>query len=179
MYNNEKKTINNLSIENSEKLNNAVIFRENSKFSLAINCLEEMQGKNLENPIISYNMALTYYSYGNYHLKKNNYILAVNCYQKAILFFDDNQNNFLTDIYIKLAHCFQNMKDYENMKLSHESLIKLENKPLISYCFLLYSKLCCADFNGRDELLNNIKEGLKMGSATITPFTSINSPSLK
>jgi len=173
MYNNEKKTINNLSIENSEKLNNAVIFRENSKFSLAINCLEEMQGKNLENPIISYNMALTYYSYGNYHLKKNNYILAVNCYQKAILFFDDNQNNFLTDIYIKLAHCFQNMKDYENMKVSHESLIKLENKPLISYGFLLYSKLCCADFNGRDELLNNIKEGLKIGSATITPFTSI------
>ena len=49
MYNNKKITINDLSIENSEKLNNAVIFRENSKFSLAINCLEEMQGKNLEN----------------------------------------------------------------------------------------------------------------------------------
>ena len=173
MYNNEKKIINNLSIENSEKLNNAIIFRENSKFSLAINCLEEIQCNNLKNPIIYYNMAITYYSYGNYHLTKNNYILAINCYKKAISFFDGNQNNFLTDIYIKLAHCYQNIKDYKNMKVSHESLTKLENKPLISYGFLLYSKLCCADFNGRDELLNNIKEGLKMGSATITPFTSI------
>ena len=54
MYNNKKITINDLSIENSEKLNNAIIFRENSKFSLAINCLEEMQGNNLENPIIYY-----------------------------------------------------------------------------------------------------------------------------
>ena len=93
MYNNEKKIINNLSIENSEKLNNAVIFRENNKFSLAINCLEEIQGNNLENPIISYNMALTYYSYGNYHLKKNNFVLAVNCYKKAILFFDLSLNS--------------------------------------------------------------------------------------
>ena len=77
MYNNEKKIINNLSIENSEKLNNAVIFRENSKFSLAINCLEEILGNNPENLIISYNMALTYYSYGNYHLKKKTILTNV------------------------------------------------------------------------------------------------------
>ena len=128
MYNNEKKIINNLSIENSEKLNNAVIFRENSKFSLAINCLEEILGNNPENLIISYNMALTYYSYGNYHLKKNNYILAINCYKKAVLFFDGNQNNFFIDIYIKLAHCYQNIKDYKNNPVWHAR--KLSSKDI-------------------------------------------------
>ena len=170
----EKKIIKSSSIEITEKLDNSVIFRENNKFSLAINCLEEIQDQNLDNPLIFYNMALTYYSYGNFSLKKNDYILAINCYKKAIIFFDEgDSNNVLADIYIKLAHCFQNLKDYKNMKISHESLTKLENKPLISYGLLLYSKLCCADFIGRDKLLNNIKKGLIQGFATITPFTSI------
>lgn len=171
---NKKNTLKNTSLEVQEKLENSIIFRENNKFSLALSCLAEIKENNKKNSKVSYNMALTYYSYGNFSLKKNDYTIAINCYENAILYLDENKsNNILVDIYIKLAHCFQNLKDFERMKNSHENLTNLKNKPVISLGLLMYSKLCCADFSGRDELLNNIEKGLKKGLATVTPFTSI------
>ena len=164
----------NTSLEIKEKLENSIIFREKNQFSLALNYLDEIKGLNYYNSIVVHNIGLTYYSYGNFSLKKNNYPLAINCYKNAITNFDkDINNNILSDIYIKLAHCFQNLKDYENMKKSHENLSDLKYKPIISLGLLMYSKLCCADFHGRSGLLNSIEGNLKKGMSSITPFTSI------
>ena len=59
------------------------------------------------------------------------------------------------------------------MKWSHQRLNSLEEKPPISNGLLLYSKLRCAEFNGRSSLINTIKDEVKKNNLAITPFTSI------
>ena len=149
-------------------------FRANNQFTLALKCLEDLNKRTNYNQDIIINMAITYYSYGNFALNNHNHILSINCLEKATFYLDKKKDSkILADIYIKLAHCYQIDNNIEMMKWSHQRLNSLEEKPPISNGLLLYSKLRCAEFNGRSSLINTIKDEVKQNNLAITPFTSI------
>ena len=57
------------------------------------------------------------------------------------------------------------------MKLYHEKIANLNPKPEFSDALLSYSKLCCADWEGLDEILDRTYKELKKNISSIRPFT--------
>ena len=105
-------------------------------------------------------------------MKKQNYLLAKSFYKKAESYFLLAKNDkFLSAIYINLSICYQHFKNYSAMKLYHEKIANLNPKPEFSDALLSYSKLCCADWEGLDEILDRAYKELKKNISSIRPFT--------
>ena len=76
----------------------------------------------------------------------------------------------MSAIYLNLSICYQHFKNYSAMKLCHEKIANLNPKPEFSDALLSYSKLCCADWEGLDEILNRAYKELKKNISSIRPL---------
>lgn len=145
---------------------------ENNKFNLAINILKDAEKKFNNIPEIFYNIAISNFLQAKEFFEKQNYLLAKSFYKKAESYFLLAKNDkFLSAIYINLSICYQHFKNYSAMKLYHEKIANLNPKPEFSDALLSYSKLCCADWEGLDEILDRVYKELKKNISSIRPFT--------
>ena len=145
---------------------------ENNKFNLAINILKDAEKKFNNIPEIFYNIAISNFLQAKEFFEKQNYLLAKSFYKKAESYFLLAKNDkFLSAIYINLSICYQHFKNYSAMKLYHEKIANLNPKPEFSDALLSYSKLCCADWEGLDEILDRTYKELKKNISSIRPFT--------
>ncbi|MAA52431.1 MAG: hypothetical protein CMJ41_05300 [Phycisphaerae bacterium] len=147
---------------------------ENNKFNLAINILKDAEKKFNNIPEIFYNIAISNFLQAKEFFEKQNYLLAKSFYKKAESYFLLAKNDkFLSAIYINLSICYQHFKNYSAMKLYHEKIANLNPKPEFSDALLSYSKLCCADWEGLDEILDRAYKELKKNISSIRPFTCL------
>ena len=180
-YHNQLTNENILEVNNTLQLSTKYI--ENKRFSLALNILEKAESKFSNIPEIFFNIAISNFLQAKVYFDKKDYSIAIPLYKTAEDYFlKANNQKYLSALYINLSICYQYYRNYSDMKSCHEKIFNLKPRPEFAAALLSYSKLCCADWEGLDNILNDAYKELKENISSIRPFTCmlvIDSPKLQ